>query len=122
MIKTGGRGRKVRRLCKLMMDETIAQRDVAMGLAAEASASAAEATTRALGAVARAKEAEASAAYQSRLRIKAEEMVERQARRIAASEAEPAELRRKLSEMQSNSAYHGLTEKSYLDSSHLGDG
>ena len=84
------------------MDEIIEQRDVAMGLAAEASASAAEATSRALAAAARAKEAEASAAYQSRLRIKVEEMAERQARRIAASEAELAELKRKLSEMQSN--------------------
>ena len=106
------------------MDETIAQRDVAMGLAAEASASAAEATTRALAAAARAKEAEASVAYQSRLRIKAEEMAGRQACRIAASEAELAELRRKLSEMQSNFnvSHRGLTEKSYLDSSHFGDG
>ena len=86
---------------RLLMDETIAQRDLAMGLAAEASASAAEAATRALAAAARAKEAEASASYQSRLRIKAEEMAEHHARRCAASEAELEELRRKMAEMQS---------------------
>ena len=62
--------------------------DHTMGLAAEASVGAAEATTRALAAAARAKEAE--------------EMAGRQTCRIAASEAELAELRRKLSEMQSN--------------------